>query len=135
MCICRFCNLEFPRRGRSGKPPEICDNCKPYAQSLRNKKFKEKNKDIRVPSGVYKVRNLKGKYGLTLDEFTKMLEDQNYSCLICSSAEKLVVDHCHDTNKVRGILCNSCNLSLGWAKDNPDTLRKLAEYVESSRME
>jgi hypothetical protein len=51
-------------------------------------------------------------------------------CEVCGSDDKVVFDHCHVNNKFRGWLCNGCNSALGHAKDNPDTLRKLAEYLE-----
>jgi hypothetical protein len=43
---------------------------------------------------------------------------------------KLAVDHCHDTGKVRRLLCHNCNRALGLFKDNSDILRKAADYVE-----
>jgi len=42
----------------------------------------------------------------------------------------LAIDHCHTTNKVRGLLCNSCNVALGNVKDDIGRLRKLIEYLE-----
>lgn len=51
-------------------------------------------------------------------------------CTICGSNKKLCIDHCHATLKVRGWLCDNCNVSLGRAKDNPATLRALADYLE-----
>ena len=43
---------------------------------------------------------------------------------------KIMIDHCHRTGIFRGLLCSGCNLALGATKDEPDTLRKLAEYVD-----
>ena len=51
-------------------------------------------------------------------------------CEVCGVREDVVFDHCHVSNKFRGWLCNGCNTALGYAHDNPDTLRKLAEYLE-----
>ncbi len=51
-------------------------------------------------------------------------------CQICGSLEKVVVDHCHDTEQFRGFLCQPCNVSLGFMKESPDNLRKLADYAE-----
>lgn len=51
-------------------------------------------------------------------------------CTICGSNRKLCLDHCHATLKVRGWLCDNCNQVLGRAKDNPATLRALADYLE-----
>lgn len=58
------------------------------------------------------------KYGLTPEDYDRMLERQDNSCKICkrscSSGKKLAVDHCHNTGKVRGLLCASCNTRLGF---------------------
>lgn len=64
-----------------------------------------------------------------------MLEDQNGRCKICDIEAKdamwsvLVVDHCHATGKIRGLLCNSCNVGLGKFKDNPRLVEKALGYL------
>ena len=77
------------------------------------------------------------KYGLTIETFEAILKSQNGCCAICKSPvsgsktkNRLSVDHDHITNKTRGLLCHSCNLCMGYAKDNPALLRKAAEYLE-----
>lgn len=52
------------------------------------------------------------------------------ACETCGKPGRVVFDHCHVTGEFRGWLCNGCNTALGQAKDNPDTLRKLAAYLE-----
>lgn len=79
---------------------------------------------------------LKQQYNLTVEEINRMREEQNFSCAICSTHEdkvmksKLFVDHCHTTNKVRGLLCHHCNFALGLFKDNKEYLKKAQEYLE-----
>ena len=76
------------------------------------------------------------KYGLTLEEYCQMLEDQEGSCAICgrSFTKEFYpnVDHNHTTSKVRGLLCTPCNRGLGLFQDNPDILRAAATYLEKS---
>ena len=70
------------------------------------------------------------KYGITEAERLLMLLEQDERCLICNiQSEKLVIDHDHITNKVRGMLCATCNCILGFAKDNPILLQKAIEYL------
>lgn len=78
---------------------------------------------------------LKIYYNITLEDFDKMMLDQNGLCAICSipfgetHLTQKVVDHCHETNKVRGILCFSCNAALGYFKDKISSLEKAKEYL------
>lgn len=50
-------------------------------------------------------------------------------CEICGGDQRLNVDHCHTTSKIRGVLCNKCNQALGLFKDNPDNLLKAIKYL------
>lgn len=76
-------------------------------------------------------------YGITMQNYNDLFEKQQGKCLGCwkhqAEFEKsLAVDHCHTTGKVRGLLCNGCNIALGNAKENSTTLRNLAEYLETN---
>lgn len=80
--------------------------------------------------------HLKTAYGLTLDEFDKMLESQGGGCAICGKKPeagkpktRMVVDHCHTTGKVRGILCDLCNTAIGKFQDSKELLLKAAKYL------
>lgn len=53
-------------------------------------------------------------------------------CEVCGIKAPLKLDHCHTRKLFRGWLCNGCNAALGFVKDDPATLRKLAEYLEQS---
>jgi hypothetical protein len=73
---------------------------------------------------------LKATYGITLDDFERMREAQGGRCAICgTSPDRLVVDHCHESGKVRGLLCAHCNISLGFMRDDPSAARKASEYL------
>lgn len=85
------------------------------------------------------ARDLRVKYGMTVAQYNELREKQNCACAICHRPEefcskaKLHVDHCHETNIIRGLLCSNCNTALGLAGDNPTTLRQLAAYLERTR--
>ena len=80
---------------------------------------------------IYRERNLKRKYGITVADWNRMFELQGRACVICRRSNgKWAVDHHHDTDKVRAILCTDCNHLLGQARENPDTLRAAADYLE-----
>jgi len=54
-------------------------------------------------------------------------------CEICGSSRKISMDHCHETHKFRGWLCDNCNVALGTIKENPATMRALADYLEKHK--
>lgn len=78
----------------------------------------------------------KKRYGLTQQEFDNLLQVQKGVCLICGKTNyngwNLSVDHCHDTGKVRGLLCNPCNTGLGGFMDNPNLLANAIRYLKES---
>ena len=82
---------------------------------------------------------LRKKFGILYDEYSQMIHDQENKCAICGNPEthmrngrvkELAIDHCHETGKVRGLLCSDCNTGIGKLKDDPKILRKAAEYLE-----
>lgn len=83
-----------------------------------------------------KEYSLSWRYGISLEEYVEILDDQNGVCKICGSPPSenfaLSVDHNHETGEVRGLLCGSCNFMLGHAKDKPELLRKAAQYLEEA---
>ncbi|WP_309144509.1 endonuclease VII domain-containing protein [Streptomyces sp. BR123] len=74
----------------------------------------------------------KRKYGITEAERDEMIAAQGGACVICRIGPAEHVDHDHETGKVRGVLCFSCNAALGQFKDRPDVMRRAAAYVEGN---
>lgn len=73
-------------------------------------------------------------YGITVEQYNHLLEAQNNRCAGCNKHKddfkvKLAVDHCHKSGKVRGLLCDLCNRALGMLKDDPETLKRLIDYL------
>lgn len=94
-----------------------------------------------VTSLSQRRRNLQFKYGMTIEDYDRMLEEQG-GCAICGTDNPLgegnprpaisfAVDHCHTTGRVRGLLCNPCNRGIGFLRDSPAILRKAASYLEN----
>jgi len=89
---------------------------------------------------AYLTRN----YGITYGDYQRMLEEQGGRCKLCNGDGfvmdknkhklKLVVDHCHKTGAVRGLLCHNCNRGLGLFKDNHNTLQSAIEYLKVQRL-
>lgn len=91
---------------------------------------------------AYEIRRwLVRTYGITADDYARMLEEQGGVCATCKNPETatqhttgavkaLAVDHCHTTGKVRGLLCWRCNAVLGKVRDSTELLREMAAYLE-----
>jgi len=79
-------------------------------------------------------QRLKSKYGITLEQFENLLKSQGGVCRIfknkCSVYAYLSVDHDHKTGQVRGLLCRSCNLVLGFAREEPEILEAAITYLK-----
>lgn len=101
---------------------------KAYREKIKSK-VREYNK--RNPS-IKREQHLR-EYGIDIKKFNEILEIQNNSCAICkqpfANSKHTHIDHDHITNKVRGILCSSCNLGLGKFYDNKDYLLSAIEYL------
>jgi hypothetical protein len=74
------------------------------------------------------------KYGINLEQYDEMLKSQQGVCAICNKScdtgMNLAVDHCHETNKVRGLLCKNCNTAIGLLKENVENMNKAINYIK-----
>lgn len=89
---------------------------------------------VRVHDRRHKLKKF---FGMTEEEYNELLIKQNGACAICrktSEGKALAVDHCHETNKVRGLLCSNCNTALGLLGDDVTLMQKGIEYLEDSRI-
>lgn len=104
-----------------------------YCMECQNTRVKKQGRDY----------SLRSKYSITLAQYEALFLKQKGLCAICNLPEKalekyqkrikkLSVDHCHDTGKIRGLLCSSCNIGIGNLKHNPELLHKAALYCEQS---
>lgn len=80
-------------------------------------------------------RSLKFNYGINLENYREILSLQKNVCLICGKdnktvkSDRLVVDHCHETSRIRGLLCHRCNCGIGYFKDNIHLMNKAIAYL------
>lgn len=78
----------------------------------------------------HRVHHLMRMYGLTPEQFDAMLITQSGRCAICNDPmQSPHVDHCHETGKVRALLCSLCNQGLGQFRDRIDILREAVRYL------
>jgi hypothetical protein len=92
-----------------------------------------KNEETKEQRGEYK---LMAQYSMTWEVYDEMYKEQNGCCKICSTKypsrgrDRLVVDHDHETNLVRALLCNKCNLALGLLQDNVKNVLNAYNYLK-----
>ena len=114
-----------PDKGKKSGLSSQCKTCRRLRYSTRYNK-------------TYRDTRLKTLYNLNFGDYEIMFANQNGKCKICSSSDTgrgdkwLVVDHCHQSGKIRGLLCNTCNRALGLFKDNIQTLEKALSYLNDS---
>lgn len=102
-----------------------CISCDNVRKKLHARKFFSKPENRAKEN----LRQRLWKRGLSFEEYDQMMISANHSCQICKSPDDLIIDHCHDTEKVRGILCWSCNVALGHFKDNESHLKEAINYL------
>ncbi|MFG2498972.1 endonuclease VII domain-containing protein [Streptomyces sp. NPDC048441] len=146
---CRECSAEYYRQRQEAKGKAVrikvpvarghkrCPQCcevKPHSAWERNKSSSDGwasyCRECRAERN--RISYFQRKYGLTPAELDQLIASQHGVCCICLAAPAEHVDHCHETGKVRGVLCFSCNAALGQFKDRPDAIRRAAAYVEGN---
>jgi hypothetical protein len=99
---------------------------------VRNIKKAEHLKEYR--KNYYSTFKKYDRYGITRDDYELLLENQGNKCKICESEftteSEIRIDHNHDTNQVRGLLCHSCNVALGHMRDSVELLEKAISYLK-----
>lgn len=132
------CNIvlsKSPKERSATKPPV---QKAPKAYYERNKeKIQARHAEYRksFPSAI-KGSSIYSKYGMSQDDYDNLKAIQNNKCALCGDEpedkirKSLVVDHCHKNKKVRGLLCNKCNVALGLFRDRIDVLKNAIEYLQ-----
>ena len=94
------------------------------------REYRKEHPELRA-AGARKTR-----YGISQEEYSNMLIKQDFKCAICRTLPEenmsLSVDHNHDTNEVRGLLCSRCNFAVGWIEQYKDRLPELVAYVTNN---
>lgn len=127
MGVCSQCGPVKVHRGGGRDRPDRwrCSN-RVNAQASR-----QRERDRRHPRRE-RIRKLKARGVLITQEQLDMLQMQSKGrCQLCGREARLHVDHDHDTGKVRGLLCSTCNTGLGKFNDDPARLQRAADYLRS----
>lgn len=142
---CKECRNKYLREYRRNKRLNDREWVKKTNNSLRNffKKNPGKTKQYyKTKTKEQHIRySLKHSYGITLEKYNEMLLKQNEVCAICKNRDiymdktgqqfyrRLAVDHCHESGKIRGLLCSGCNGGLGLFRDDYKLLEQAIIYL------
>lgn len=113
-----------------------CRPCTATAARAWEQRNRERYKQLKREHHERRGRDtvFKKKYGITVAERDALVEKQGGKCAGCLAAFTETatprIDHSHLDGHVRGLLCHQCNVALGLLKDDPDRLRRLADYLE-----
>lgn len=145
---CKICHCEKCRSYRELNPDKIKNTNKRCYQSKRteriqkqkeyaaanSERIKEYQKKHRSKDPLYSRKQSLARYGLSVDDFKKMLEKQENKCDICEKEfvkqSDAKLDHCHNTNIPRSLLCSHCNTAIGLVYENKKTLSNMILYLE-----
>lgn len=113
-----------------------------YKPSKAQRRKYEKTYAANNPDMVWlknRRRHYRRTYGIELEQAIALLERQGNACAICrcpldAFSHNTHVDHCHDTKRVRGILCRTCNMQVGWYEKWPNFHQHAASYLERANV-
>lgn len=145
---CKPCSRKVASNWSQSNPRRASQRSRDWAKNNPDKvsayrtMWGKKNKDkIRKYKSDWVARNpgkdlnsrLMYTRGITLDDYNNMLTAQRGVCAICkkisNDGRRLCVDHCHSTNRVRGLLCTYCNTAIGLFKDDVTLLSNAIKYL------
>lgn len=133
---------EYNQKYREANRESINKQRREYYASKKDSMLQRK-KELYDPVAARNRRLLK-QYGITIQQYDEMYEDQKGCCYICGKHEtqtqitnqfkgqRLNVDHCHVTGKVRKLLCAPCNTALGLLEEDRERVKKLYDYILQS---
>lgn len=100
------------------------DYLQPYCKTCYSKYYKKRNTKEKN-----RIDNLK-RYNLTTEEYNFLYKLQEGKCAICEKPEEILnIDHCHLSNRNRGLLCQRCNFGLGNFNDDIELFHKAISYL------
>ena len=124
---------------------KVCGSCKSPKPLTEYNEHKSRSGHQNYCRECQKIDKRFRRYGVTKHWYEEKLKEQDGRCMGCKIHvddyrkehkvhTHLVVDHCHETGKPRGLLCNNCNVALGCARDDPQTLSRLAKYIRKFKI-
>jgi recombination endonuclease VII len=118
----------FKKKWEKRRTPEQMERHRAYHKQWYKNRTEEQS--VRYNEKRYRS-HYKTQYGITLEQYQEMVIAQENKCKICgiTPKERLSVDHCHTTGRVRFLLCKPCNMAVGWSENHPGMLSAISAYL------
>lgn len=150
---CVDCRVEFEYEYRTGPTRQRCNDCRSNRKNdtdrAKSQRWRENNREayIAYQRNYHQARKddpeyrrmrrenmVRYTYGIEQAEVDALIEAQGGKCAICQgdrngAGKRLHIDHCHDTRKIRGMLCSKCNTAVGLLDDDPARAEAVAAYL------
>ena len=148
LIVCSLCKEHKPRSGfyalakRESGIDWYCRDCRKRVSREHRRNHVEAARaryadwysNNKQHKSTYSKKHNLSRYGISTDDYQLVCKKQKNKCAICkrepNKNKALGVDHCHKTGVIRGLLCDSCNLSLGGFKDSVEILKSAIAYLE-----
>lgn len=138
---CKQCNKERATLWQKNNKEKINKKCREWNMANPEKRKEISKRDNDKRKRKKKNSYLLKTYGITIEQYDQLFDEQDGICKICSKPESnldkrtglpvmLAVDHDHTTGKIRGLLCANCNMALGLLNDSANLFKKAAHYLE-----
>lgn len=135
---CTRCRQALPVTMFSETPrykDRLRSQCKPCRRDLEAARRARPGYQRTNTKLVDRARRIAQSYGVSINEYARLAAAQANCCALCERGSEwkygvLVIDHCHETGRVRGLLCNSCNTALGKLGDTEKAIAKALAYVK-----
>lgn len=110
---CRTCHRLYSQAEfeRDGMKRRVCRACRAASRQ------------------AHRVKKISELLGIKKHQLAEAEVKQKSACAICKKQNVLMIDHCHEKNIFRGLLCRSCNLGLGHFRDKPRVMLQAVLYV------
>lgn len=138
--LCRNCYDKWLKKHNPEYRWNQISNTKNWIENNQEKRKKYFNKwrAKQDPEYIreYKRAKLLEKYGITPDEYKKLFKKQKGKCAICNKkpikGRNLAIDHCHETGRIRGLLCFRCNFGLSYFSEDAEMLLRASKHIKGT---
>lgn len=129
---------EISRNSRNRNPEKARERARLWHVNNRERHLAYMARRRKENSRAVLSSKLKAAFGISLEQYEAIASKQNHCCAICGTPQvelrrKMAVDHDHETGKVRGLLCNNCNVGLGNFRDSEQLLVKAQKYIHEHK--